>query len=364
MTTYKNILPHKATHPGILIKDEIEARPDLNQKELAKELGVKPSFINEIIKGKRPVTADLAILLERILEIPADYWMKFQSQYEIDKARIKDKNINRLKNIEIWKVIKEYVPVSYFRKNGYLIDNLEVDIKTLKNIYDVNSVDELVSTYAKSKISFFRKSNKLLIDEKNMFAWSSLAFYEANNQYINTFSFDNINQLNKDLNKIFFENDNTISKVQSLLNQYGIKLVLIPKLDKTPIDGFSFWSMDNPAIALTLRHNRIDNFAFTIMHEIAHIELHLKSNKDKTFMDFTNKSKTDNYEKEADAYAQEKLISKNLWNIIVKNGLPISDEKIIEIAERHLVNPAILLGRISYETNNYAIKTAIDKKLR
>jgi len=57
---------------------------------LAKELGVKASFLNEIIKGKRPVTADVAILLENIIEIPADYWMKFQSQFEIDKARIKE----------------------------------------------------------------------------------------------------------------------------------------------------------------------------------------------------------------------------------------------------------------------------------
>lgn len=364
MTIYKNILPFKATHPGILIKDEIDARSNLNQKELAKELGVKPSFLNEIIKGKRPVTADIAILLEQILEIPADYWMRFQSQYEIDKARIKDKSIFRLQNIEIWKVIKEYVPINYFRKNGYLIDNLKEDIQIIKMIYNVNSMDELVSTYNKNKLAFYRKSDKLQIDEKNMFAWSSLAYYKAKIQNVNTFNFDNINQLYKDLNKIFFENNNTITKVQSVLNQYGIKLVLIPKLDKTPIDGFSFWSMNNPAIALTLRHNRIDNLAFTIMHEIAHIDLHLKSNKEKSFMDFTNKSKSDNFETEADMFAQEKLISKDLWNEIVKKEFLVGDEKIIEIAEKHLVNPAILLGRISFETNNYSLKTSIDKKLK
>lgn len=109
MATQNNILPFEATHPGILIKDELDARSDLKQKDLAKGLGVKASFLNEIIKGKRPVTADLAILLEKILEIPADYWMKFQSQYEIDKARIKEKNIAKLKNIELWKAKKNIV---------------------------------------------------------------------------------------------------------------------------------------------------------------------------------------------------------------------------------------------------------------
>lgn len=100
MATQKIIVPYKATHPGILIKDELEVRPDLKQKDLAKELGVKASFLNEIINGKRPITPEIAVLLEGVFEIPASYWMKFQSQYEIDKARIKEKTIARLKNID------------------------------------------------------------------------------------------------------------------------------------------------------------------------------------------------------------------------------------------------------------------------
>lgn len=74
------------THPGTLIRDELEVRPEIKQKELAKKLGVKASFLNEVIKGKRPITADLAVLLEKALDIPADYWMWFQAQYEMDKA--------------------------------------------------------------------------------------------------------------------------------------------------------------------------------------------------------------------------------------------------------------------------------------
>jgi len=363
MTIQNNILPFEATHPGILIKDELDTRPDLKQKDLAIELGVKASFLNEIIKGKRPVTADIAILLEKTLEIPADYWMKFQSQYEIDKARIKEKNITKLRNIEIWKVIKEYIPVHYFKKLGYIDDNLEINISAIKKIYNVTSVDELVSTYAKSKFAFYRKSEKLQVDEKNIFAWNSLALYEANNQSVNTFNFDNINQLCKKLNLIFFENENTIEKIKLILKQYGIKLILVPKLEKTPVDGFSFWSDNNPAIALTLRHHRIDNFAFTLMHEVAHIDLHLKNNKEKSFLDLTIQNKTDKFELEADSFAQEKLISNECWDDIIKNYLPLNDEKIFEIGEKYKINPAILLGRVCYEMNYYALKTKIDKKL-
>ena len=62
MTT-KAILPFDATHPGTLLLEEIKAR-GIKQRELAVELGVLPTFLNEIIKGKRAITADFAILLE------------------------------------------------------------------------------------------------------------------------------------------------------------------------------------------------------------------------------------------------------------------------------------------------------------
>ncbi len=102
METYKNnIIPFEATHPGILIKDELDARDDINEKDLAKALGVKEPFLDEIIKGKRPLTADYAIILEKIFEIPANYWIKFQTQFEVDKAKIKEKNIEKIKSVEI-----------------------------------------------------------------------------------------------------------------------------------------------------------------------------------------------------------------------------------------------------------------------
>lgn len=364
MRTKNNLTPVQATHPGVLIKDELDVMPNLNQTLLAKELGVQRSFLNEIIKGKRPVTADIAILLEKILGISADYWMKFQSQYEIDKARVKQKNIKKVRNIELWNIIKEYVPVLYFKKHNYLNDDIESDIKTIKNIYDVENIDGLVSSFSKEKFAYYRKSEKLKIDDKNMFAWSSLAQYEAKNQKTNTFNFDNLNQLCLNLNNIFYENSGTPERVKAVLNQFGIKMLLIDKLEKTPIDGFSFWSEKNPVISLTLRYNRIDNFAFTIMHEIGHIDLHLRNDKDRKFMDLTRKQNLDKCENEADTYAQEKLISKYIWQDVLENHLPLNDEKIIALGDEHRINPAILLGRVCYEMDYYAMKTTIDKKMK
>lgn len=356
------LIPFEATHPGTLIKDELEVRHDITQKDLAILLGVQPSFLNEIIKGKRSVTADIAILLEKALGIPADYWMKFQSQYEIDCAKIKEKNITKIKLIEIWNIINQYVPIKFFSKKGYLTHDLSLNISTIQSIYSVESIDGLINKFSERKFAFFKKSEKLQIDEKNMIAWTSLVEYEAERKKTNTFNFENLPQLNKELREIFYNNNNTLELVDRKLAQYGIKFLMIDKLEKTPIDGYSFWSENNPAIALTLRHNRIDNLAFTILHEIGHIALHLKDNKEIKFIDL-NKIEENEFENEANLYAQESLIPSDYWEDLVENYLPLNDEIICGFSDKYRINPAIILGRACFEMDYYGIKTNIDRKL-
>ena len=361
--TAKTLIPFEATHPGTLIKDELEVRDDLTQKDLAILLGVKPSFLNEIIKGKRPITADIAILLEKSLDISADYWMKFQSQYEIDSAKIKEKNISKIKLIEIWNIISQYVPIKYFSKKGYLTNDLSFNISVIQTIYSVKSIDELVNKFSEKKFAFFKKSEKLQIDEKNMIAWTSLVEYEAQRKKTNTFNFENLPQLITELREIFYNNNNTLELVDKKLSQYGIKFLMIDKLEKTPIDGYSFWSNNNPVIALTLRHNRVDNLAFTILHEIGHIALHLRDNRDIKFLDLTKIEET-KIEREANLYAQESLIPLICWNDLLKNYTPLNDELIYQFSNKYRINPAIILGRACFEMGNYGIKTNIDKKLK
>lgn len=355
-------IPFEATHPGSLLKEELDAR-NINQIDLGIQIGLNKTILNEIIKGKRAITADIALLLERALEIPADYWMRFQSQYEIDLARVKEKNIQKLANIDIWKIIKEYVPVNYFRKIGYFIDDLSCDILKIKAVYEINTIDELVNKAATNKFSYFKKSEKLQVNENNMLAWHSVAKYEAKQQEVNSFNPANIPNLVQELQTIFYQNKNVVTVVQKKLNQYGIKFVLIKKIEQTPIDGYTFWSNNNPTIALTLRHNRIDNFAFTIMHELGHIDLHLKKGKEQQFFELSDKNThLDQVEKEANNYAQEKLISHTIWAQI--GGLnEFSDSLINQYAKKHKIHPAIILGRINKEREFYGVKTSIDKKL-
>lgn len=80
--------PNYAVHPGILLQEEIEAL-NLTQKEVAEKAGVSKTIINEVIKGKRGINAELAVRLESVLESPARFWLNAQSLYDETMARAK-----------------------------------------------------------------------------------------------------------------------------------------------------------------------------------------------------------------------------------------------------------------------------------
>ena len=81
-----NLTPFEPTHPGELIKDELEAI-HMTQAKLAENIGVSPSLVNEIIKGKRGANTEMALLIEAALNIPADLLLKLQSDYNMQVAK-------------------------------------------------------------------------------------------------------------------------------------------------------------------------------------------------------------------------------------------------------------------------------------
>ena len=86
----KKKTPFIATHPGELIKDELKERK-LTQKELSEMTGIKPSVLSETINGKRSVSLNVAIALEKALGISAEVWMNLQTQYDLDSAQIAER---------------------------------------------------------------------------------------------------------------------------------------------------------------------------------------------------------------------------------------------------------------------------------
>ncbi len=73
-------------HPGDLIKKELSAR-GLKKKFFAEQLGIHSSQLSDLLSRKRHVNASLALKLEELLDIDADFWMRVQSAYDLESAR-------------------------------------------------------------------------------------------------------------------------------------------------------------------------------------------------------------------------------------------------------------------------------------
>ena len=93
-----NLTPFKPTHPGSLVKDELEYR-NIPQTQFSKKLGLPNSAFNEILNGKRPITTDFALLIEAALNIPAYILIGLQTDYNLQIAKSDKKLLERLAEV-------------------------------------------------------------------------------------------------------------------------------------------------------------------------------------------------------------------------------------------------------------------------
>ena len=87
-----------AVHPGEMLKEELESRR-ITQKEFAKAIAVSYTMLNEILNGKRSITADFAILIEAALGTSAEHWLNMQARYNLQTAKTKESVVSRYNSI-------------------------------------------------------------------------------------------------------------------------------------------------------------------------------------------------------------------------------------------------------------------------
>jgi HTH-type transcriptional regulator/antitoxin HigA len=139
------------------------------------------------------------------------------------------------------------------------------------------------------------------------------------------------------------------------LEKHGIAVVIEPHLKGTLLDGAALQDDDGvPIIGLTLRFDRLDNFWFTLMHEVAHLWKHVNSTE--TFLDNLDASSEDRRELEANRIAKEALIPRVAWKRSEANLNP-SIQAIDHLSRELKIHPAIIAGRLRKERENYTLFT-------
>jgi len=146
-------------------------------------------------------------------------------------------------------------------------------------------------------------------------------------------------------------------KAKEFLYKKGIKLIIIPHFKRTYLDGAVLINTKGePIIAISLRYDRLDNFWFTLSHELSHLILgHVYRVDGQCIIDDLDLKETqDKIENEADDLAMESLIPSKLWNIHpARDTAKIGD--VLDLSLKAGISMSIVAGRIRYERNDYRI---------
>ena len=137
------------------------------------------------------------------------------------------------------------------------------------------------------------------------------------------------------------------------LNKHGIVVVIEEHLKGTQLDGAALRDTDGtPIVGLTLRYDRIDNFWFTLLHEVVHLWKHVDEKE--AFLDDLDASSEDRREAEANRLAREAFIPRLIWKRSPAYQSP-SRETVLQLSHELRIHPAIIAGRLRRETGNYKL---------
>ncbi|XAH24344.1 ImmA/IrrE family metallo-endopeptidase [Xylophilus sp. GW821-FHT01B05] len=151
---------------------------------------------------------------------------------------------------------------------------------------------------------------------------------------------------------------------QEFLADMGVALVFENHFNKTYLDGAAMVDGDRPVVALTLRHNRLDNFWFALLHELVHVKEHL--GPDRFFIADNLEDKIHQQskeEREADEGAREILIPHAEWLASDLISSPTMDAA-IALADKLRIHPTIVAGRVRFETGNWRLLSSIKAEVR
>ena len=155
------------------------------------------------------------------------------------------------------------------------------------------------------------------------------------------------------------QGDSAPLQVGQYLAAYGVRLIHVPHLPRTYLDGGVFFMPDGPVIALTLRYDRIDYFWFTLLHDLAHLvrgDVQPGQGPENCLIEDLDMAPSDDRERAADQMATDAMILPHLWE-----ASPVATKKrptpldVVNLATQAGVHPAIVAGRWRHEKGNYRL---------
>lgn len=311
----------------------------LKQVDLVPYLGTR-SRVSEILSRKRPLTVSMIKALSIGLGISTDTLIGINS----------DDNQSHEEGVDWSKFpLKEMINRGWISENGNALKSSAEDI--IKGF--INQLG-----WQSGSLSFKRTLSGDAYSPSTqyaLYAWVSRVVQQARKKKSSLGIFDpNVLSASflRDLAQLSWFEKGPLLAIE-FLEKHGIAIIIEPSLKGTRIDGAALKDIDGqPIIGLSLRYDRLDNFWFTLLHEVAHIWKHVHN--EETFLDDLDASSDDKKESEANRLAREAFIPRAVWK---RSDAYISPTKEnIDILSRELkITPAIIAGRLRRELGNYRL---------
>ena len=324
--------PARAVPPGQLIQRELDAR-GWTQNDLAEVMARPSQAISEIITGKKQITAETAIELGGAFGVDASLWSTLQSNYNLHLARQQKTAHDVARRSQLYSA----TPLLELIKRGWL--NIKKNSPIEEQETAVCGFLGISSIGARAELSIsFRSAEHRGPDWTAKIAWAKRVEHLAAPlvKKLPKYSKAALEKAIPKLLKLAATEDG-VSQVPVFLAKLGIGFVILPHLPKSYLDGAILPVDGHPVVALSMRYDRIDNFWFTLLHELAHC---LRG--DYAFIEQNGED-----EDGADAQAAAWLMTESEFKTLVKSAAPdfsmIKIEAFAAGIERH---PGIVIGQL------------------
>jgi HTH-type transcriptional regulator / antitoxin HigA len=316
-----------APDPVTAIKYRMQER-GLSSRQLEPFIGSR-ARVSEVLTGKRQLSIDMIRSLHEGLGIPYESLIANRSK-KGDIGQISEPAVERLNAL------------------GFNLGRNEIPLFISSSLKQNAAVALLRKTRTQ------RAASKT--DQGALLLWQAAVLQKCEMLQLST-AFDSSKLKSADLRqiaKLSARNDGPRRAIDQLTSK-GICVVVMPALPGTFLDGATIASPSGvPVIGLTLRHDRVDNFWFTILHELAHICLHFRVllSNHVAFIDDMEIQSGNVYEQEADALARESLIPKEILSQVVWSPASVQGD-LMTVATRARTHLAVVAGRWQRDHQNY-----------
>lgn len=331
----KQHFPFDTPDPIEAIRFRMEEQ-GLLQRDLIPYVGSK-SKVSEVLSGKRPLSIQMIRALNKGLGIPLEVLMQEPKRQQVEQD---DLDWERLPFSEMIK--RKWIGARHDDYRNHVAELVQEFLAPLGGHWPHLSLCRRTPGCEEDTTSY------------SLLAWVIRVLSKAKSENLPGFKRGTVNrEFISHVSRLSWSSQGPLL-AKEFLNQHGIALIIEPHLPKTKLDGMAtITDNGNPVVGLTLRYDRLDNFWFTIIHELSHVAQHFDHLKE-PFVDDLETYCDDQKEREANKLAGEVLIPRTMWRSS-RAWQQKTPSAVSDFAKQLGLHPAIVAGKIRHESHNYQI---------